>query len=46
MAVGIVVLQVSLQCLVKFKIKIYYLIFSDGSRDCGPSGKSAVSGEI
>jgi len=30
---------------VKLKMKIYHLMFSDGNKECGHSGKSAVSGE-
>ena len=45
MSVGNVVIHVSLQCLVKLKMTTYHLMFSDVSRECGHSGKSAMSGE-
>jgi len=45
MAVGKVFIQVCLQCLVKCKMKIYHLMFNDGSRESGHSGMSALSGE-
>ena len=43
-AVGNMVIQLSLQCLVEIKMKIYHLMFNGGSRECGHSGKSVVSG--
>jgi hypothetical protein len=45
MAVGNVVIQVGVQCLVKMKMKVYNLMFSDGSRECGHSSRCVMSGE-
>jgi hypothetical protein len=45
LAVGNVDIQVGVQCLVKMKMKVCHLMFNDGSRECGHSGRCAMSGE-
>ena len=38
------VIHVSLQCLEGIKLRVYNLMLKGGSRECGHSGKSVVSG--